>query len=184
MLEFAVTANIEKAPLFSESMTAVNSVTKGNEDITSTVVKSDSDATEYKSQLPSKPVVKPISDTRSEIERSSADLSVVVKTNVEATVQSRLTKWTSTLELEVFEAVASTFEVALQAIYSNSINSFKFAMFSFDEHALDEVVQSSLAPRVSEAKYAHRCTNKICSVHDHLFSTFQHRIQRSARRDR
>lgn len=58
---------------------AAHTVTKANEDMGGTVVKSDSDAIEYKPQPPSKSAVKPLSDVGSKIEITLADHGVCRK---------------------------------------------------------------------------------------------------------
>lgn len=57
------------------------------------------------SQPLSKTVVKLGRDTRSEIEHVLADPSSVTKVNVEAIVESRLTKCTSTVESKIVKPV-------------------------------------------------------------------------------
>lgn len=62
-LELSCTTGKEMAPSFMERMMAAHTGNNANEDATSTLVESDSDNSEDKSQLPSTSVVKPLSNT-------------------------------------------------------------------------------------------------------------------------
>lgn len=73
-------------------------MTKDKEDMDGTVVESDSNASEQKQKPTSKFVVELPSNMKSEIERALDDHGVGTKTDVEAIVQSSLTKWTITLQ--------------------------------------------------------------------------------------
>lgn len=75
----AITTNRETAPSFMERGMAVHTVTSAKEDMDGTVVKSDSKATYYKPQPPSKSVVKTLSYKKSKIKGALSDLSVVTK---------------------------------------------------------------------------------------------------------
>lgn len=97
---------------FMEYVLAANTVTGATEDMAGTVVESYSDAIKHKLKPPSKFVVKPSTDTRSEIERILTDLDVVTKTEVKPIVETCLTKGTSTLQLQIIKTVGSTFEDA------------------------------------------------------------------------
>lgn len=97
-LQPSVTTSKETVSSFTESAMAGHTVPKATEDMVGTVVGSESDATDYKLQLPSRYVVKLPLGTRIEVEQALADFSVVTKTNVEVIFENRLTKWTKTLQ--------------------------------------------------------------------------------------
>lgn len=110
--EHSVMTNKKMAPSFIERVMAVHTVTTGDGDMAGTVIKSDSDTTNYKLQPTSKSIITLASDTRSKIERAFADVSVLTKTDVERMVENRLTKWTNSVKWQTFKAVESTFENA------------------------------------------------------------------------
>lgn len=98
LLEPAAKTVKEVDPSFMKRMLATSTINRATEDMTGTVIDSDSDTFEYKQlQLP-KSFVKPLSDTRSDILRVLANLGVVMKTDVEAIVKTRLANWTCTLQ--------------------------------------------------------------------------------------
>lgn len=70
---------------------AAHAVTKANEDMYRTIVGRNSDATEYRPRPPPMSVVEPPFDMRSEMARTLADLSVVMRTDAEAIVKNGLT---------------------------------------------------------------------------------------------
>lgn len=139
LLEPAVTISMETAPSFIKRVLAVHTAPKANEDMDGTVLRSESDATGYKLQMPSKPIMKLLFDTKSEMERVLAYLGVLSTTDVEAIFDNQLTKWTSTLRSQNVKAVGSTFENALQRSYFKSNNGLKSAMFNVVEQVLGEV---------------------------------------------
>lgn len=120
LLEPAATSTKEAAWLFIERVRADYTVTVAAEDFAGTVVESGSDVIKHKTQQLSKPVVKPLSDTRSEIKRVLAYLGVVTKNDVEVIVETRLTKWIRTLLLQILKTIESTIEYELKARYFNS----------------------------------------------------------------
>lgn len=65
----------------------MHTITIANKDMAGTPVKSDADATDYKLQPPSRYVVRPLSDKRSEVERTLAALEAVTKTDVKTIVE-------------------------------------------------------------------------------------------------
>lgn len=91
-LEPATMNDKEVAPSFIGRTLAPNTITKASEVIAGTNVETDTNATEQKLMQPSKCVVKPALDTRSEIERELGVLCVVAKTDVETIAKTRLTK--------------------------------------------------------------------------------------------
>lgn len=152
LTEPVVTAGEEAAPSFMERVLELHTVTCAAEDMAATVVESGSDDTQHKPQPPSKTVVMSSPDTRSEMEHALADAGFMTNADVEAIVEIRLTKWTSTPQSQIVEAVESTFEEALQARCFNSNNVLKAAMFRVVEQALGKVVRSGRAPAVSGAE--------------------------------
>lgn len=139
------------APSFTECVMAAHTVTKTNEDMACTLVKSDSDSTDYNPQPPSKSIVKPSYDMRSEIESALADFIVVTKTDVEPIVKNDVTKWTTTLQSQIVKAVESLFKNTMQTSYFNSNNGLKSALFNVFEQALGQVVRSGHTLTESEA---------------------------------
>lgn len=106
----------------------------------STFVERDYDDTENKQQAPSRTVVKSSPYMRREIEHKLCNLGFVTKADVMAIVQSRLSKWTSTVQSQIVKALESTFRDALQPNYFNLSNILKTEMFSMVEQALGDVV--------------------------------------------
>lgn len=90
-----------------------HTITGAAEDMTGTVVESDSDNIEHKLQSLSKTVVKSLSDMRSEIAHVLANIGVMTKADVEEIVES-LTKSANTLLSQIVNSVKSTFEGALK----------------------------------------------------------------------
>lgn len=86
LLEPAVTINRETVPWYIERLMAAHTVTKSSEDMDGTVIKSDSDPAGYELLTPSKPIVKPQCNMRSEIEQAMANLGVLTKPDVKAIV--------------------------------------------------------------------------------------------------
>lgn len=80
-----------------ERLLAVHTVICAAEGMDGTIVEMDSDDTKHKQQLLSKSVVKSSVAMKREIEHVLTDHGVVSKANVETTVESRLTKWTTIL---------------------------------------------------------------------------------------
>lgn len=120
--------------------------------MTCTIVESYHDATDYRLQPPLKSAVKQPSDTRRKIERALADFGVVSRTDVEAIVENRLTKWTNGLQLQVVKSIEPTLADALKAICFNSYSGLEFALFNVFEQALDKEVRYRCAPTVSTAE--------------------------------
>lgn len=140
----------EAVPSFMERVLNLHTVTWATKDMAGTVVaESDFDPTEHKSQLLQKSVVMLSSDSRNEIDRVLEDLSVVTITSVEAIAETSLTKWMSTLQLQIVKSAVSTFEDALQASYFNSDYGLKTVILIVVERALGEVVQCGRVPSVS-----------------------------------
>lgn len=83
------------------------------EEMAGTVVRSDSNHMEHKSQAPSKTAGESSSDTRSEIEQVLADVSVVMKADVKPIVESGPMKLIITLQSNIVKDVEFTFEDAL-----------------------------------------------------------------------
>lgn len=77
---------------------AARTVMLANEHRAGTIMKSESNATEYKPQPQLKSVVKPPLDKRSRIKHTLADLGVVTKTNVEEIVENLLSKCKTCLQ--------------------------------------------------------------------------------------
>lgn len=82
----------ETASTFLESVMAVHTVTRINENATDNVVESDSKDTEHKLELPSKFVVQLEFDTRTDIAHVLADLRILTTTDVDAIVKNRLSQ--------------------------------------------------------------------------------------------
>lgn len=59
-----------------------------------------------------------------------ADLGVLLITDVEAIVENYVTKWSKTLQSQIFKAVEFIFEEELQATYFNSNIGLKSNMFN------------------------------------------------------
>lgn len=123
----AVMINEETATSFMKPMMAEPTVRNAKEDISGTVVKSDSDATGYKPQPKLKSLGTSPSDTKSEIESILADLGFVMKSDVEAIFENNLTKRNTMQQLRIVKAVGSTFEDTLQESYFNSNNGLNSA---------------------------------------------------------
>lgn len=90
--ETAVTTKKETAPWFIEGVIAAHPVPKANEDMAGIDVESSSDATDYRPPQPLKPIVELPFEMRSKNDCVVADLFVVTKTDVEATVENLLNK--------------------------------------------------------------------------------------------
>lgn len=99
-----------------ERLTPAQSVMKATK-ARGTVAKSASNALYYKLQKLLKPVVRPWSHVKSEIEPTLADVAVARETEVEAVFENCLTKWTNPLKSRIFKAAESTLEDTLQASY-------------------------------------------------------------------
>lgn len=67
---------------------------------------------------------------------------------VEAIIENCLTKKNNMLQWHIVEAMQSTLQESLQASYSISNTSLKYASFNVIKHALGEVVGFSWAARV------------------------------------
>lgn len=145
LLEPAATATKDVAPSFSERLLVAHTVMSTVEGMTRSVVESDFDNTENKPQPPSMFVAKSSTDTRSEIERILADLGIVTKAEVQSIVGTPMTKWTSRLQLLIFNAVEPTLGNALQFSYSNLRKCLKTAMLNVIKQTLVEVVRSGRA---------------------------------------
>lgn len=91
LMEPSVTAGKELAQTFMECVLAVHTVNCAAENMDGSVVKTDSEDTKHKPQLQVKTAVKSSSDKRGEIEHVLAVLGIMMKADVEATVESRLT---------------------------------------------------------------------------------------------
>lgn len=130
----------------------MHNVTGAGEDLPGTVIDSDYDDTKVKSQPPMKTVVKSSPDPKSGIEHVLADLGVMMNAKIEAKVESRPTKETSTLQSQIVKAFVCTFKDALQASYSNSSDYLKIAMFNMIERVLGEVIWYGGALTVHEAE--------------------------------
>lgn len=76
MLKPTVTSSEETAPLLRESVMAAHIITKANEDMPTTVIGIDSDATDYKPLPTSMSVHKQPSNRRSKSEHGLADLYI------------------------------------------------------------------------------------------------------------
>lgn len=85
-------AGKETAPWFLERLIAAHTVTKGNGDTADTVVKCDSEVTDYKLQPRWKSVFELPYDVRSKIERALAYLGVVTRNDVEGILEKHLAK--------------------------------------------------------------------------------------------
>lgn len=158
--EPAVTSNKERASSVMKRVMAGPTVTRASKE-TGTLVESVSDTTNYKLQPPSTSVARLLSNITSEIEPVWADLGILLKTNVEAIVENSLTKWKSTLQLQIFKAVESTFKRPLPGSYFDSNNSLKSSM---------------LCPYGIWCQDAQPRSEKICSPHECQVSCVQHRI--------
>lgn len=140
------------APTSTKQVLAAPTSTRAAEDMAGTVVESNSNDPDYRWQLLSKSFVKSLPDTRSQIELVLNGLCVVVKANNEGIVDSLLTRWTSSLQLQIVRATRWTSGDALQESYLNSNSALKTAVFKKVEQAPGEVVQSSIGPSVAEVK--------------------------------
>lgn len=89
------------------------------------------------------PTLKPPSDSKSKIERTLADLSVMSKTHGVIIVENQITKWTNRQQLQTLEAIESPFEDALQVsyIYMNIV--FKPALLMVIQKVLNVLVGCS-----------------------------------------
>lgn len=92
-----------------ERVFATYNVTSDTEGISGTVIESNYKAIEHKAQLLT------LCDTRSNIERIFVDTGIVTKTNVEGIVEIRLSKLTSTLQLQIVTTSRYACEEVLQA---------------------------------------------------------------------
>lgn len=113
-----------------------------------TTVESDSDDTKHKSQPSLKAVGRSPPEMRIKIADLLDSLGVMTKADAEAMLESHLTKWTSTVQLQIVKAVESTFKHALRESYYNSKNGLKPIMFKPVEQTLGEVVRSGPVPPV------------------------------------
>lgn len=106
----AVTTDKDLAPSYMERMVVAHTLTRGNEYMAGTVVESSFYATHYRPQAPLKSVTRLPPAMRVEIERALADLCIVIKSNVETTIEKHQIKWTNTLQSQIVRAVKSTFQ--------------------------------------------------------------------------
>lgn len=151
-------------------MLAGHTVAKATEGMNETVVEIYSDATEYKPQVPSKSIVEPSSDIRSEIGHTLADISVVTKTDVKAIVENLLTKWTNTQHLQIFKAGDSTLQDALQASYSTQILASNPLCSKLSSKPWVEMSDLVVALQYPRAKFA-ASSRQSCSVQNREVST-------------
>lgn len=133
-----------------EPSLAAQAVILAAEDNAGTVVESDSNEYEQKPRPPSQNLVRSTPDMMINIEHVLADFGVITNADVEATIERRLTKWTSTQQSQVLKAVESTFEESLQSSYFNSNIGLKPTMYKVVEQALGEMVRSGRAHTSSE----------------------------------
>lgn len=95
------------AASFMERMMVVHALTMDTKHTAGIFVEEDSDAIDYKLQLPSNPLIEQQSDMRTGINREFADLGVVTKSDVEAIAENSGPKLTYMLELQSFKAAES-----------------------------------------------------------------------------
>lgn len=149
MLKPTVTTSKKMIPSFMEREITALLVTKTKGGMNGNFVERDSDTTYYKPQPTPESVVKLPSGTRSAIQRVLSHLVVVRRSNVEAIVKNRLTKWTNTPKLQIVRADEFTCDDKLQASYSNlRSNGLNSAMFTIDSQGLGGVVLFGRAPTV------------------------------------
>lgn len=150
--EPAITIGNGTALSFIGCFLAVHTVMHAAKGMSGAFVKSGSDDNEHKARPSSKTFIKLSPYTKGEIAYVLDDLSVMTKAYVEAIVESRLTKWTSTLQSFTLMAVESTFEDALHSSYLSLNNGLKTALFKMVEQKLCKVVRSGRAPTLPQAK--------------------------------
>lgn len=108
-------------------------------------------------------VVKPSPNMRNDIERVVHDTGMVMKTDVEAIVETCETKGTSILQWHIEKTVESTFEDAFQGSYFHSNIGLKIAIFNVVEQTLSEMDRYDGAPPVLEAHTRDLVQNKLLS---------------------
>lgn len=108
-----------------ECDSTMHTVTSTADELAGTVIESNCNDSEHKLQLLWKIVAQSSLDTRREIKHILTDLGVMTRTDVEAIVESRLTKWKSTLQSKIIKSVESTFNETFQASNCNQSNGLK-----------------------------------------------------------
>lgn len=116
LLEPASKTAKEVAPWYMEPAFTVHTVSSAVEDISSTIVESDSDTTEQSLQPALKSVLNPSFDTRNEIARMWANLGVMTRPDIEGIVKARLTKLTNTLQGQILNNMS-----LLPSMYYNRV---------------------------------------------------------------
>lgn len=111
-------------------------VSKGDEDITGTVVEWNYDITNKKLHPLLRSVVRTTPDTRNEIPHALADIRVSMKTNIEKIVQNLQTKRISTQQTQILMPAVYTLEESFQASYSVMNNCLEFPVFKEVEKCL------------------------------------------------
>lgn len=117
LLEHAGTTVKDRVLSFMKSLMAAHTFMKASKYASSTSIEGDTNNTEHKPQLLSKTVAKPSSCMKREIEHTLTDLRLMTKFDIEAIVKNPVTKCINTFQSQIFKAVGSRFEDALQAIY-------------------------------------------------------------------
>lgn len=84
-------------------MRAAHIVTKANEVVAGNVIESGLEPNDNRLQPPSKSVVKLLTDCRSKIEGTLADLEVKTRRDLEAIDKTLLTKYTTLLQSGIFK---------------------------------------------------------------------------------
>lgn len=128
----------QTVPSSTNNLMAEHIVTSAKKDATGTVMLSDSDATDYQTQEPSKSVAKPLSDMKSEFHLTLVDLGVVTKTKVEPIVKNCLTKG-PTLHSQESSGLPSLYSrMHYKRVISTHIIASTSCMFYVVEQALAE----------------------------------------------
>lgn len=106
----AVTATKDSAPPSIEHILALHTVTHAQENMSGTMNESNYYEADHKSQQPSKTFFRSSTVSKSEIKHEFICLSFMTKGHVGEKVESPLTKWLSTQELQIVKAFESIFE--------------------------------------------------------------------------
>lgn len=100
-MEPAVSSGKEEVHFFISDSLVVHTVTHAVEYLACNFVDNDPDDSQHNPQPPLKTIVKSSPDMKGKIKHVFADLDFLTKSTANAMLESRLTKWTFTLELKI-----------------------------------------------------------------------------------